>query len=162
MKGVGVEREGRAGSSQCFLPLYVALPKRKGDSVTALAGRHEACMRWGAERLSDKPLFAGWISRRRVWGLAHTPNIAFRHLPPNSARVSYATEGALFIFRRSCPATRASAFPKGSGTNMTVEAKPKRPKHARKHETYPPPGKKTKKRRVPSRFKRLWFYLCWV
>ena len=27
----------------------------------------------------------------------HTPNIAFRHLPPNSARFSYATEGALFI-----------------------------------------------------------------
>ena len=28
---------------------------------------------------------------------SHTPNIAFRHLPPNSARFSYATEGALFI-----------------------------------------------------------------
>ena len=27
----------------------------------------------------------------------HTPSIAFRHLPPNSARFSYATEGALFI-----------------------------------------------------------------
>ena len=27
----------------------------------------------------------------------HTPTIAFRHLPPNSARFSYATEGALFI-----------------------------------------------------------------
>ena len=27
----------------------------------------------------------------------HTPSIAFRHLPPNSARLSYATEGALFI-----------------------------------------------------------------
>ena len=27
----------------------------------------------------------------------HTPRIAFRHLPPNSARISYATEGALFI-----------------------------------------------------------------
>ena len=26
-----------------------------------------------------------------------TPSIAFRHLPPNSARISYATEGALFI-----------------------------------------------------------------
>ena len=25
----------------------------------------------------------------------HTPSIAFRHLPPNSARFSYATEGAL-------------------------------------------------------------------
>ena len=28
---------------------------------------------------------------------SHTPSIAFRHLPPNSARFSYATEGALFI-----------------------------------------------------------------
>ena len=27
----------------------------------------------------------------------HTPSIAFRHLPPNSARFSYATERALFI-----------------------------------------------------------------
>ena len=31
----------------------------------------------------------------QVW--THTPSIAFRHLPPNSARFSYATEGALFI-----------------------------------------------------------------
>ena len=30
-------------------------------------------------------------------GINHTPSIAFRHLPPNSARFSYATEGALFI-----------------------------------------------------------------
>ena len=27
----------------------------------------------------------------------HTPSITFRHLPPNSARFGYATEGALFI-----------------------------------------------------------------
>ena len=27
----------------------------------------------------------------------HTPNIAFRHLPPDSARFSSATEGVLFI-----------------------------------------------------------------
>ena len=27
----------------------------------------------------------------------HTPSTAFRHLPLNSARFSYATEGALFI-----------------------------------------------------------------
>ena len=27
----------------------------------------------------------------------HTPSIAFRHLPPNSARFGYASEGALFI-----------------------------------------------------------------
>ena len=30
-------------------------------------------------------------------GQAHTPSIAFRRLPPDSARFSYATEGALFI-----------------------------------------------------------------
>ena len=29
--------------------------------------------------------------------LSHTPSIAFRHLPPNSARFNYATEVALFI-----------------------------------------------------------------
>jgi len=28
---------------------------------------------------------------------SHTPRIAFRHLPPNFARFSYATERALFI-----------------------------------------------------------------
>ena len=27
----------------------------------------------------------------------HTPSTAFRHPPPNSARFSYATEGALFV-----------------------------------------------------------------
>ena len=34
---------------------------------------------------------------RTVIGETHTPRIAFWHLPPNSARISYATEGALFI-----------------------------------------------------------------
>ena len=29
--------------------------------------------------------------------VGHTPSIAFRHRPPNSARTGYATEGALFI-----------------------------------------------------------------
>ena len=29
--------------------------------------------------------------------LSQTPSIAFRHPPPNSARIGYATEGALFI-----------------------------------------------------------------
>ena len=33
----------------------------------------------------------------RLQSLAHTPSTAFRHLPPNSARFSYATEGALFM-----------------------------------------------------------------
>ena len=29
----------------------------------------------------------------------HTPSTAFRHLPPNSTRFSYATEGALLVSR---------------------------------------------------------------
>ena len=29
--------------------------------------------------------------------LSHTPSIAFRHLPPNSARFSYTTKGALYL-----------------------------------------------------------------
>ena len=33
-----------------------------------------------------------------IVGLFPTPNLAFRHLLPNSAKNSYATEGALFIF----------------------------------------------------------------
>ena len=51
----------------------------------------------------------------------HTPSIAFRHLPPDSARFGYATEGTLFYL---CAAVqrRDQRPPKGSGTNMTVEA----------------------------------------
>ena len=37
-------------------------------------------------------------SERTTVEANHTPSIAFRHLPPNSARFSYATEGALFIY----------------------------------------------------------------
>ena len=55
--------------------------------------------------------FSGVTKSSRVWrkvpesgarsvGLTHTPSVAFRHLPPNSARFSYATEGALFISAR--------------------------------------------------------------
>ena len=34
-------------------------------------------------------------------------------------------------------------------------------KHARKHEEHPPLVKKKKKKKVPFRFKRFWFHLCW-
>ena len=47
----------------------------------------------------------------------HTPSIAFRHLPPNSARFSYAT-----LYLRAAAQRRGQRPPKGSGTNMTVEA----------------------------------------
>ena len=50
-------------------------------------------------------LYPGWTDASHVYvrawtlGCFHslTPSIAFGHLPPNSARFSYATEGALFI-----------------------------------------------------------------
>ena len=39
----------------------------------------------------------------------HTPSTAYRHLPPNSARFSYATEGATpALSPRSCPPTRSA------------------------------------------------------
>ena len=43
----------------------------------------------------------------------HTPSIAFRHLPPNSARTGYTT---ISLFPQICPPT------KGLGTNKTVKA----------------------------------------
>ena len=41
-------------------------------------------------------MFITWPAAK-VGGHSHTPSIAFRHPSPNSARFSYATEGALFI-----------------------------------------------------------------
>ena len=55
---------------------------------------------------------------------SHTPSIAFRHLPPNSATGGYATEGALFISAQLHVHGRGQRPPKGFGTNkkmMTVE-----------------------------------------
>ena len=54
--------------------------------------------------------------------MVHTPSIAFRHLPPNSARFGYATEGALSI---SAQLSTRSAPSERFGTDMsfmTVEA----------------------------------------
>jgi len=61
-------------------------------------------------------------SWRMPYLLAHTPSIAFRHLPPNSARFSYATEGALFTYAQLSMQRCGQRPPKGSGTDMTVEA----------------------------------------
>ena len=43
--------------------------------------------------------------------MGHTPSTAFRHLSPNSARFSYATEGVLFISAQ-LSTDAVSAFPK--------------------------------------------------
>ena len=50
----------------------------------------------------------------------HTLSIAFRHLPPNSARFSYATEGALFISAQ-LSTDAVSSPPKGLSTDKTME-----------------------------------------
>ena len=54
-------------------------------------------------------------------GRHHIPSIAFRHLPPNSARFSYATEGALFISAQ-LSTDAVSALRKVSVLIKTVEA----------------------------------------
>ena len=74
----------------------------------------------------------------------HTPSIAFRHLPPNSARFSYATEGALFRLRAAVH-RRGQRPLKGSGTEYDCRSN-LAPKHARKHETHPPRVKRKKKK----------------
>ena len=57
---------------------------------------------------------------RRPWlGRVHTPSIAFRHPPPNSARFSYATEGVLFISAQLSSVAVISALRK---VQITVEA----------------------------------------
>ena len=48
---------------------------------------------------------------RTVW-FAHTPNIAFRHLPQNSARFSYATEGAPIFISAQLSSDAVSALRK--------------------------------------------------
>ena len=45
-------------------------------------------------------------------GAYHTPSIAFRHLPPNSARFSYATEEALDLYLRAAVHDAVSALRK--------------------------------------------------
>ena len=60
-------------------------------------------------------------SGARSVGTGLTPSIAFRHLPPNSARFSYATEGALFISAQ-LSSDAVSALRKVRVLNMTVEA----------------------------------------
>ena len=58
----------------------------------------------------------------------HTPNTVFRHLPPDSARFSYATEGALFI---------SAQLSSDAVSALRKVPVPLAPKHARKHEKHP-------------------------
>ena len=65
--------------------------------------------KWAVARVSgraDSRVFAAGLDR------GHTPNIAFRHLPPNSARFSYATEGALSVISAQLSSDAVSALRK--------------------------------------------------
>ena len=54
-----------------------AAPHNSGAETESFSGRREMLL--------------------RAQSGTHTPSTAVRHLPPNSARFSYATEGALFL-----------------------------------------------------------------
>ena len=68
---------------------------------------------------------------------SHTPSIAFRHLPPNSAGFSYATEGALFISAQLNFHQCGQHPPKGFGTDKTVEATKHPSTHVNMRRIYP-------------------------
>ena len=60
--------------------------------------------------------------QRSADAVTHSASVAFRHLPPNSARFGYAPEGALDLYLRAAVQRRGQRPPKGFGTNVTVEA----------------------------------------
>ena len=64
--------------------------------------------------------------RLTLLGLFQSPTLraclAFRHLPPNSARTGYATQGAFDLYLRAAVHRRGQRPPKGLGSNKTVEA----------------------------------------
>ena len=76
--------------------------------------------------------------------LDHTPSIAFRHLPPNSARIGYATEGAPFISAQlstdAVSGLRKLGQKQDCGSNIAS-------KHTRKHEARPSLVKKKKRKK---------------
>ena len=57
-----------------------------------------------------------------------TPSIAFRHLPSNSAKTGYATEGALFISAQLSTDAVSALRISDCGSNLVL-------RHPRKHET---------------------------
>ena len=82
-------------------------------------------------KLSDRNRLTTGCVPRRKRGPTHTPSIAFRHRPPNSARNGYAIERTLFISAQ-LSADAVIAFRK-----VWVLIKPwkhHRPKYARKKE----------------------------
>ena len=83
-------RGGRPGLSAVLMSLTVSVEVKQ--HCTAL-------QHWSqfVPNMSTDIRGHGALHHHRLRGQWHTPSIAFRHLPPNSARFGYATEGALFI-----------------------------------------------------------------
>ena len=86
---------------------------------------------------------------------AHAPSIAFRYLPSNSAGRNWLRHWRGTPYLRGAVHRHGQRVAKGlvlkdCGRNIAS-------RHARIHEARPSRIKK----RVPSRFKRLWFDLCW-
>ena len=66
-----------------------------------------------------------------------TPSFAFRHFPPNSARIGYATDRAFFISGQL--STDAVSAPRKVWV-LIKQQKQHSVQHARKHEVRPPQG----------------------
>ena len=95
----------------------------------------EGADRLGGQLRGDKACpFSGVTKSGRVWrkvpesdarsvGMFHTPSIAFRHVPQNSARFGYATERARTLHLRAAVHRRRQRPPKGLVvTEKAVEA----------------------------------------
>ena len=75
-------------------------------------------------------------SGARRKGASLTQDIAARHLPPNSARLGYATEwGTLYL--RAAVQRRCQRPPKGLGTSKTVDAAQRRSMHVNMRRVHP-------------------------
>ena len=85
--------------------------------------------------------------------VAHTLSITFWHLPPNSARTSYATEGALFISAQLSTDTVSALW---KVRVLTRQWKQRSIQACTQAWGVSTPGRK----RVPSQCKQFWFYLC--
>ena len=80
---------------RCYLAHGTGVNTRYIHSTQGTPSRWTTCIKPDSVVCSfdQSPINCQWQSQECV----HTPSIAFRHLPPNSARFSYVTEGALFI-----------------------------------------------------------------
>ena len=82
-------KEGGTKQNTCPVPTLRA--SLSGTFLQTLPDlvRGTLYLRAAVQRRGQRPL--------KGLGTDHTPNIAFRHLPPDSARFGYATEEVLFI-----------------------------------------------------------------